>query len=136
MRDLFEKGTFNVDIARNDASHAVMKLADVGRFRELVLDETSLLRWADVAYGLQSMAIDYEPTGSVSVIDIFHAEPLRVAALSRDEWVHKQLSRWEDLCRSEPRFHEVGSGHYTMIGPEYVTSFAQRLRAALEARGI
>ncbi|KAI9691909.1 MAG: putative NRPS-like protein biosynthetic cluster [Bathelium mastoideum] len=134
------------NVAENDAAyckapravalHHVMGLAHVERLRELGLDETALLQWADVAYGLQSMAVDYKPTGVVKVVDVFHAEPLRVAARSRDEWVSQQLSRWQDFCRTEPRLHAVGGNHYTMLGADHVASFAKTLRAALVARGV
>ncbi|KAI1097620.1 acyl-protein synthetase [Jackrogersella minutella] len=124
-----------------DASHAmalryVLSLAKAERLNELGLDEAALLRWTDVSYGLQSMAIDYEPTGSVLKFDIFHAEPLQIAASSRSEWISQHLSRWQDFCRTKPRFHEVGGGHYTMIGSDHVVLFAKILRAALDARGV
>ncbi|GAB1314335.1 hypothetical protein MFIFM68171_04545 [Madurella fahalii] len=114
----------------------VLGLADAERLEELGLNEAALLRWADVAYGLQSMAVDYEPAGNVGVLDVFHAEPLRAVASSRDEWVRLQLSQWQDFCRTDPRLHKVGGGHYTMVGPEHVVGFAATLRLALEARGL
>ena len=42
-----------------DALQHVLELSDTERLRDLGLDETALRRWADVAYGLQSMAVDY-----------------------------------------------------------------------------
>ncbi|KAK8127053.1 non-ribosomal peptide synthase-like protein [Apiospora kogelbergensis] len=131
-----EHDTTYREATRDAALQHLLGLADTERLRELGLDAPALRRWADVAYGLQSMAVDYEPTGSTPVLDVFHAEPLRVAAASRHEWVTEQLSRWADFCRSTPRMHEVGGGHYTMLGAEHVVSFAKTLRAALEARGI
>ncbi|OTA89514.1 hypothetical protein M434DRAFT_23340 [Hypoxylon sp. CO27-5] len=122
--------------SRSEALARVLELADGVRLRDLGLGPQELARWADVAYGLQSMAIDYDPSGNVGVIDVFHAEPLKVAAPSREEWVSKQLSKWSDFCRSEPRFHEVGGAHYTMIGEEHVQSFSEKLRAVLAARGL
>ena len=134
-------GTAESDAAYCKAPRAValdyvMSLADVERLRELGLDEAALLQWADVAYGLQSMAVDYEPTGIVDVLDIFHDEPLRVAASSRDEWVSQQLSRWQDFCRTEPRLHAVGGNHYTMLGPDYIALFVPKLRKALAVRKV
>lgn len=134
------------DTAENDTAYQaaplavalsqIMALASAERLSELGLDEPALRQWADISYGLQSMAVDYEPTGRVSRLDVFHAEPLAVAASSREEWVSQQLSRWQDFCQTEPRMHAVGGGHYTMIGPDHVESFAKTLRAALEARGM
>ncbi|KAI1141461.1 acetyl-CoA synthetase-like protein [Hypoxylon sp. FL0543] len=134
--EVAEKDSAYRQASRSEALTRVLELADGIRLRELGLGPQELARWADVAYGLQSMATDYDPSGSVGVIDVFHAEPLKVAAPSREEWVSKQLSKWSDFCRSEPRFHEVGGAHYTMIGEEHVQSFVGKLRAALAARGL
>ncbi|KAF3059330.1 Dimodular nonribosomal peptide synthase [Daldinia childiae] len=121
---------------RSEALAWILEAVEASRMRDLGLGERELARWADVAHGLQSMAVDYEPSGFVPSIDIFHAEPLKVAAPSREAWVKEHLSRWKDFSRSEPRFHEVGGAHYTMIGPEYVASFSEKLQAALNSRGI
>ncbi|KAH8897335.1 acetyl-CoA synthetase-like protein [Thozetella sp. PMI_491] len=123
-------------MARGAALAQVLEIADPGRMHELGVDGPALARWADVAYGLQSMAVDYEPTGQVEAIDVFHAQPLQVAAASREEWLRDHLGRWEDFSRSRPRFHAVGGAHYTMIGPDHVVGFTQALRAALGARGL
>ncbi|RDA91445.1 hypothetical protein CP533_6279 [Ophiocordyceps camponoti-saundersi (nom. inval.)] len=121
---------------RHQALKRVMAEADTDRMRELGLDEQGLARWADVAFGLQSMAVEYEPSGSVDVLDVFHAIPLKVAARSREEWLTVHLSRWADFCASEVKFHEVGGEHYTMLGPEHVVGFAATLKAALRDRGL
>ncbi|KAK7741960.1 hypothetical protein SLS62_010855 [Diatrype stigma] len=123
-------------VSRSEALHHVLALADLKRLQELGLEETELLRWADVAYGLQSMAVDYEPIGCVSVLDVFVAEPLRVAASSRHEWTSLHLSRWRDFCKTEPCLHDVDGGHYTMIGSDHVAPFSTALRKALKARGL
>ncbi|GAB1317859.1 Thioesterase domain [Madurella fahalii] len=123
-------------LPREDAFVAVLALADNERVRELGLSEEALVRWVDVAYGLQSMAVDYEPSGMVASIDIFHAEPPKVVAGSREEWVKKNLSRWSEFCHEVPRFHDVGGTHYTMLGPDHVETFAEILREALVARGV
>lgn len=122
--------------SRGEALRWILQAVDASRMCDLGLGTQQLARWADVAYGLQSMAVDYEPSGLVASIDIFHAEPLKIAAPSREQWVTKQLSRWSDFSRSKPHFHEVGGAHYTMIGPEYLASFSQKLQAALSSRGI
>ncbi|RDA89001.1 hypothetical protein CP532_0607 [Ophiocordyceps camponoti-leonardi (nom. inval.)] len=121
---------------RREALEKVMSEADRDRMRELGLDEQGLARWADVAFGLQSMAVDYEPSGRVDVLDVFHAIPLKVAARSREEWLTVHLVRWGDFCDSDVRFHEVGGEHYTMLGPEHVVGFAATLKAALRERGV
>lgn len=129
--------TMNEDyraLSRSAALATMIDHANRERLEELGLGGPELARWATVAFGLQSMAVDYEPRGFVSAIDIFHAMPLKIAAASREEWVGVHLSRWNEHCQSEPRFHEVGGAHYTMIAPEHVSSFSNKLKRALQAR--
>ncbi|RYP66867.1 hypothetical protein DL769_005899 [Monosporascus sp. CRB-8-3] len=121
---------------RSRALARIMSAADQARLWELGLGEKQLTEWADVAHGLQRMAIDYEPAGQVDGIDVFHAVPLRAVAASRQLWLRDHLSRWRDFCRTEPRFHAVGGAHYTMIGPDHVGGFTQILKEALKARGV
>jgi acyl-CoA synthetase (AMP-forming)/AMP-acid ligase II/thioesterase domain-containing protein len=123
-------------LGRERALARVLGISDPQRMGELGLSEGELTRWADVAYGLQSMAVDYEPTGAVGSIHVFHAEPLRVVAASRQEWLRDHLSKWADFSRSAPTFTQVGGAHYTMLGPEHVSGFAPRLKEALRASGV
>ncbi|KAI0474678.1 acyl-protein synthetase [Xylaria cf. heliscus] len=106
------------------------------RMTELGLDREKLVNWGQLAYGLQSMAVDYEPEGNVGVIDVFHAIPLAEVAKSKEDWLENHLQKWGMFCRTEPRFHGVEGAHYTMIGPDYVVGFAKTLKLALRRRGI
>lgn len=123
-------------VSRDEAIPKLLEIADTGRMTELGLDERSLSNWADLAYGLQSVATTYEPSGSVNSIDIFHCIPLKMAAKSREDWLNNHLNKWVDFSRTEPRFHSVGGSHYTMIGDDHVVEFAKTLRLALRERGI
>ncbi|KAF2726952.1 putative non-ribosomal peptide synthase-like protein [Polyplosphaeria fusca] len=114
----------------------VLNAADKDRLAELSLTQEGFENWVNVAFGLQSMAREYEPTGSVSSIDIFCAEPLAVVAASKDEWKSQQLSRWSEFCETEPRIHDVDGSHYTMINEQHVFTFQKVLRKAMEARGV
>jgi acyl-CoA synthetase (AMP-forming)/AMP-acid ligase II/thioesterase domain-containing protein len=121
---------------RGNALKIVLRASRQSRLDELGLGEPELIQWTNVAFGLQSMAVDYEPSGQVDTIDIFHAIPLKVVAVSQQEWVSEHLSRWSDFSKTEPRFHHVGGAHYTMLGPDHVSSFSQNLMAALRSRGL
>ncbi len=121
---------------RDKALKKVLAATSQHRLDELGLGEPELIRWTGVAFGLQSMAVDYEPSGRVGAIDIFHAIPLKVAAGSQKEWIEDHLSKWGDFSETEPRFHQVGGAHYTMIGPNHVSSFSKTLIAALKSRGL
>lgn len=136
VSDAMEADAAFAALPRAAAMDGVLAVSDRARLDELGLDEPALARWADVAFGLQSMAADYDPSGVVDNIDVFHAVPLRAAAASRAEWLRDHLSRWADFVREPPRFHAVQGAHYTMIGPEYVRSFAGTLVGALKARGV
>ncbi|KAJ5888974.1 hypothetical protein N7495_009015 [Penicillium taxi] len=114
----------------------VMEDADQERLVELALTPEALTKWACLAFALQSMAVDYDPSSSIASIDVFYCNPLAVAASNKTQWLSEHLSQWKDFSRSIPRFHDVGGAHYTMLGPEYVFGFQKTLRSALEARGI
>ncbi|PSN60470.1 hypothetical protein BS50DRAFT_506353, partial [Corynespora cassiicola Philippines] len=64
-----------------------------GRLGEQGLGETEPIQWTNIAFGLQSIAVDYELSGQVSTIAVFHAIPLNALAASQ-EWVKEHLSRW------------------------------------------
>ncbi|KIA75356.1 hypothetical protein HK57_00185 [Aspergillus ustus] len=124
------------DCSRDGALETVMQNASPTRLAELALSSSGLLRWANVAFALQSMAVDYEPTSSVSGLDCFYCIPLAVVAASKQQWLEDHLAKWNDFTRSPVRFHSVGGAHYTMLSPEHVFDFQKTLRRALENRGI
>ncbi|KAJ2999000.1 hypothetical protein NUW58_g140 [Xylaria curta] len=119
-----------------DAMAQLMVVADRSRMVELNLNENKLAHWAEITFGLQNMAQEYEPRGKVKGMDVFHAIPLKAAAKSREDWLDNHLRKWGDFSVTEPRFHRVGGAHYTMIGPDHVASFADTLKGALRARGL
>lgn len=130
-----DNGSFAI-LSRQDAWTKVLGFADKNRMAELGLEAASLNNWASLAYGLQSLAIDYEPRGQVGALDVFSAVPLQAVASSRDEWEREHLGSWKEFCRTPVRFHRVEGAHYTMLGPEHVASFAETFKAALIARGV
>lgn len=114
----------------------IIELAPPQRLIELGMDQVKLEKWASVASALQNLAVDYEPTGCCSSIDVFVAIPLAGVAKNKQDWIDNKLSKWTDFSWSEPRFHDVDGAHYTMMGAEHVNSFQKNLKAALAARGI
>ncbi|KAA8643964.1 Nonribosomal peptide synthetases (NRPS) [Aspergillus tanneri] len=121
---------------RDETLAKVMEDANQDRLAELAISQSALAKWAGLAFALQSMAVDYDPTGSIAGIDIFYCTPLAVVAASKEQWRDEHLSKWDHFTRTEPRFHEVGGAHYTMLGPEHVLRFQKTLRGALSARGL
>ncbi|KAM3069225.1 hypothetical protein ACMFMG_010741 [Clarireedia jacksonii] len=123
-------------LSHSEVLDHVLSVAPRERMEELGLDRVKLANWADLAYSLQSSAVDYEPQGIVKSIDVFCAIPLAAVAKNMEDWKTNHLGKWRDFSEEEPRLHEVDGAHYTMIGPEHVYSFQKRLKGALEARGI
>ncbi|KAJ5371548.1 hypothetical protein N7517_003554 [Penicillium concentricum] len=105
---------------REAALAKVMTEANQDRLAELALSPDALTKWATLAFALQSMAVDYDPTSSIACIDVFYCNPLAVAASSKAQWLSEHLSQWKNFSRSSPNFHDVGGAHYTMLGPEHV----------------
>ncbi|KAI1281801.1 acetyl-CoA synthetase-like protein [Xylaria sp. FL0933] len=136
MSDTFEADVEFCGLHRTEAMRRALAIADRVRLEELGLDTDTLGRWVDVAFGLQRMATDYEPSGEVDSIDVFHAIPLKAVERSHEAWLRNHLGQWVNFSRELPRYHAVQGTHYTLIGPSYVTDFATILMKALKARGI
>ena len=121
---------------KQEALAKVVEIANPTRMAELSLTTDALYNWANLAFALQGMAKEYEPTGHVACMDVFYAIPLAAVAQSKKEWVEGPLSKWRDFVREAPRYHEVDGAHYTMISPEHVQRFAKKLKSVLQARGL
>ena len=110
--------------------------SDQQRCQELALTHASLLNWTNVAWSLQKIGWDYEPSGSVSHMDIFYCQPLKTVARTREEYRETKLNGWCSFVRGEIKFYEVDGEHYTMIGPNHVAKFQQTLKNALASHGL
>ena len=110
--------------------------SDQQRCAELALTRASLYNWVNVAWALQKIGWEYDPSGSVGGMDVFYCQPLKVVARTREEYRTTKLNHWVDFVREDVRFHEVDGEHYTMIGPEHVPKFQQTLKKAMAARGL
>lgn len=136
VSDAFKANPRFRGMSRAEPMEFTLATADDSQFEELGLDSGGLMRWVDVAYDLQHLAANYDPSGMVKGMDIFHATPLKAAARSHDVWLKEHLSRWADFLHETPRFHPVGGAHYTMISSDHVESFPQTLMEALKARRV
>ena len=114
----------------------LMREAPPQRLQEMLLDKQKLMTWADLAYRMQAIAQDYDPSGMVKTMDVFYAIPLVAVAKSKGEWKEKHLDKWGEFVEEGPRFHEVDGAHYSMLGPEHVLSFSKKIKGALGARGL
>ncbi|KAJ5200005.1 Thioesterase [Penicillium cf. griseofulvum] len=114
----------------------VMAEANPVRRAELGITLTSLDTWTEVTFSLANIGRNYDPSGTVSCMDVFFCDPLRGVAASREEYRYTQLNRWEEFVSNDLKFHEVDGQHYTMISPERVPRFQQKLKDVLSARGL
>ncbi|KAI9885439.1 MAG: putative NRPS-like protein biosynthetic cluster [Watsoniomyces obsoletus] len=114
----------------------IMEIAPPARLRELSLNKNKLDKWAALAHAMQAAARTYEPSGSVANMDVFYAIPLAAVAKNKQDWRDNYLSKWKDFVRNEPRYHDVDGAHYTMIAPEHVLSFQEKLKGVLRDRGL
>ncbi|CAG8180154.1 unnamed protein product [Penicillium salamii] len=114
----------------------IMSIALRSRINDLSLTPEKLEHWSHLAFGLQSMASNYEPEGIVENMDVFYCNPLAVVATSKTEWLQDHLSKWQDFTKTDVRYHEVGGSHYTMLLPDHVRSFQATLQRALTLRGL
>lgn len=122
--------------SQEEALGHILSISDSSRWLELGLSLNQLGRWTSVAHGLQKLAIDWDPSGKVQTIDVFHAEPLQALGVTRKAWVEDRLSQWADFCDTEPRYHAVDGHHYTMMDSEHVERFSETVRCALRQRGM
>ncbi|TIA74254.1 hypothetical protein E3P77_01030 [Wallemia ichthyophaga] len=114
----------------------IVAIAPPARLQELELTASKLLNWGSIAENLQALARGYEPTGTVSNINVFIADPLAAVAKTRQEWYEKKLTPWKDFTRTEPVFIDAKGAHYTILAPENVVDFQSKMRKSLEARGM
>ena len=116
----------------------IIRQAPPGRMQELGLDKETLGDWAEASLALQSLGKYFEPSGTVTCMDVFVAGPWKggFGVESREEWREKWLVPWKEFVGSEVRFHEVEGAHYTMMDKEHVHGFQKKFKVALAGRGI
>ena len=121
---------------RDEAIAHISSAASSARMEELSLTPETLSNWADLAFALQSMARDYDPSGLIEHIDVFYCEPLAIVAANKGQWLAQHLNSWNEFTRTKANFHEVGGSHYTMLAPEHINSFQKKLRKVLASRNL
>ncbi|MFJ8228489.1 alpha/beta fold hydrolase [Streptomyces sp. NPDC094448] len=98
------------------------------RLDELDLDRAKFAAWARLAHGLTLLGSTYRPTGKVRSMTVFCAHPLRG---TKEEWVARELRRWDEHTRGPNRYADVPGEHYTLMSPRHVAAFQAVLRREL-----
>ncbi|KAL4064658.1 hypothetical protein V8B97DRAFT_1987513 [Scleroderma yunnanense] len=120
-------------LTRQEQLDVVWKLSPPERLVELQLTPQKLDHWVDIAGSLIECGKDYNPSGSVSSVDVFYAIPLRG---SKSDWLNNQLKPWAGFSRGEPSYTDVPGQHYTLMDFDHVPQFQKIFRSRLEARGL
>jgi len=123
-------------LSQEEVSEFIIEHSERKRVGELAFDKKKLARWADLAHAFYTMAREYEPTGTVDSIDVFYAAPPPAVSEDKEGWISDHLYKWGECARSEPRFHAADGTLHTMVGPDHVFSFQQKLKAVLHERGL
>jgi thioesterase domain-containing protein len=113
----------------------LLEISSPERLEELALSKANLSNWADVAFALQSRAVDYDPSGKVTAMDVFYCRPLTILGITKQQWLDQHLRAWEEFV-GDVQYHEVDGAHYTMLLPEHVGSFQRHLNKVLKKRGV
>ncbi|KAG2136556.1 atromentin synthetase [Suillus bovinus] len=120
-------------MTRKEQLEVVWKLSPPERLVELQLTAEKLDHWVDIAGSLIECGKEYNPSGSVSAVDVFYAIPLRG---SKSDWLNNQLKPWSGFSRGEPSYTDVPGQHYTLMDFDHVPQFQKIFRGRLEARGL
>ncbi|KAG1734878.1 atromentin synthetase [Suillus paluster] len=120
-------------MTRKEQLDVVWKLSPPDRLVELQLTPEKLDHWVDIAGSLIECGKDYNPSGSVSAVDVFYAIPLKG---SKSDWLNNQLKPWSGFSRGEPSYTDVPGQHYTLMDFDHVPQFQKIFRGRLEARGL
>ncbi|EDN03587.1 predicted protein [Histoplasma mississippiense (nom. inval.)] len=99
-------GSFNLPPRIKDRMRQ-LDWVEAESFGGAILTRNKLRTWITLAHKMQEAALEYEPSGSVASIDVFHAIPLKLVAANPTDWIENKLSKWADFSRELPRMHQV-----------------------------
>ncbi|GGW69354.1 non-ribosomal peptide synthetase [Streptomyces xantholiticus] len=108
----------------------LLALAPQERLAQLDLDADRFGAWAELANRLTDLGRSYQPSGTVSSMNVFYAVPLRGTI---DDWLENELRRWDEYTTGENRYIRVPGEHYTLMSPQHVAAFQSILRRELDS---
>ncbi|KAG1824874.1 atromentin synthetase [Suillus subaureus] len=120
-------------LSRKEQLEVVWKLSPPERLIELQLTQEKLDHWVDIAGSLIECGKEYNPSGSVSALDVFYAIPLKG---TKADWLNKQLKPWDGFSRGQASYTDVPGQHYTLMDFDHVPQFQKIFRNRLESRGL
>ncbi|KAG2136557.1 uncharacterized protein EDB93DRAFT_1253854 [Suillus bovinus] len=120
-------------LTRQEQLEFVWNVSPPRRIVELQLTIEKLDKWVDLVGSLIDCGLDYNPSGSVSALEVFYAIPL---AGTKADWLNNQLKPWSNFSRGEASYTDVPGEHHTLMDFEHVLQFQKIFRSRLEARGL
>ncbi|PYH44041.1 putative NRPS-like enzyme [Aspergillus saccharolyticus JOP 1030-1] len=130
---------YEAEMAHLSRDQVIARLLAVARPAErarLHLTAEQLTAIVYVTDNFGEMGRQYEPSGTVRKMDVFHCIPLQSVCADRGRWVEEYLSKWQDFSREEIGWIECEGDHADMLNPQYVEGFEQRLSRVLRERGL
>lgn len=112
----------------HDPCEYLLAIAPPARLAELDMDLSKFRGWAELTYALLNIGRPYEPSGSVSNMSVFYANPLQG---TKEAWLNDELRRWDKFSRVPVTYIDVPGEHHAIMGPKHVGSFQAALRAEL-----
>ncbi|KAF9244493.1 atromentin synthetase [Melanogaster broomeanus] len=120
-------------LTRKQNLDVVWAMSPPERLVELQLSPEKLDHWVNIAGSLIECGKQYNPSSSVSSLNVFYANPLRG---TKADWLNKQLKPWEAFSRSDVSYTDVPGQHYTLMDFDHVPGFQKIFRSCLAARGL
>ena len=107
----------------------LLQIAPKERINELDLTLEKFTAWAELAHALTGLGRTYQPSGTVRSMSVFYAMPLRG---TKENWLDKELRRWDDFTDQPNRYIDVPGAHYTLMDSQHVATFQKILRQELD----
>ncbi|KIK36568.1 hypothetical protein CY34DRAFT_94135 [Suillus luteus UH-Slu-Lm8-n1] len=104
-----------------------------------LLTPAKLDHGVDIVWSLIECGEDYNPSGSVSAVNVFYAILLHG---SNSDWLNNQPKPWSGFSHGEPSYMDVPGQHYTLMDFDHVPQFRKifcdhlRLRQSPQPRRI
>jgi acyl-CoA synthetase (AMP-forming)/AMP-acid ligase II/thioesterase domain-containing protein len=119
----------NRNLSNDETVEHLVTMASKARLVELDLNVAKFAAWVDLAQSMVNLGHTYEPSGDVKSVSVFYAIPLRG---TKEVWLRDHLMEWDNFARGPNRYIDVAGEHYTLMGPQHVTSFQATLRKELD----
>lgn len=117
------------NLSNDETAEHLVTMASQARLAELDLDVAKFSAWVNLAQSMVALGRTYEPSGDVESVTVFYAIPL---SGTKEVWLKDHLMEWDNFTRGPNRYIDVAGEHYTLMGPQHVTSFQATLRKELD----